>query len=135
VLSDCRLINLQRIGDVRGNLTIAEYDHHVPFEVKRIYYLTDVPASSERGGHAHKALHQFIIPISGSFSIHLDDGCERKSIELNDNTKGLYLCPMIWREINHFSANAICLVLASELYDEGDYYRDHALFSKDVLSK
>jgi hypothetical protein len=135
MLENCKIIDLPRIHDPRGNLTFVEGSRHIPFDIRRVYYLYDVPGGSERGGHAHKALHQFIIAMSGSFDIHLDDGRSKKTIHMNRSYYGLYLCPMIWREIDNFSSGAVCMVLASDYYDESDYYRDHALFLEDVLGK
>lgn len=128
MIDDCRLIDLPKIQDHRGNLTFIEGSHHIPFDIQRVYYLYDVPGGSERGGHAHKALQQLIVAISGSFDIHLDDGYEKRTIHLNRSFLGLYLCPMIWREIDNFSSGAVCMVLASDYYDESDYYRDYELF-------
>jgi hypothetical protein len=91
-----------------------------------------VPGGAERGGHAHKALHQLIIAISGSFDIHLDDGHEKKTIHMNRSYYGLYVCPMMWREIDNFSSGAVCMVLASNYFDEDDYYRDYSKFISDV---
>ena len=127
-ISDCKIVNLPKITDARGNLTFIEGGRHVPFEVKRVYYLYDVPGGAERGGHAHKDLHQLIIAISGSFDIVLDDGREKKRFHLNRSYYGIYVCPMIWREMDNFSSGAVCLVLASNLYDEADYYRSHPEF-------
>ncbi len=131
-LDQCQLIELPKISDPRGNLTFVEADRHIPFEIKRVYYLYDVPGGAERGGHAHKALHQLIIAMSGSFDIHLDDGKNKKTIHLNRSYNGLYVCPMIWREMDNFSSGAVCMVLASNFYDESDYYRDYNEFMKDV---
>jgi hypothetical protein len=127
-ISDCRLIDLPKISDPRGNLTFIEGGRHVPFPIERIYYLYDVPGGAERGGHAHKELHQLIIAISGSFDIVLDDGSEKKRFHLNRSYYGLYVGPMIWREMDNFSSGAVGLVLASNRYDESDYYRDYAQF-------
>ncbi len=127
-LESCHLVNLPKISDPRGNLTSVEAGKHIPFELKRVYYLYDVPEAAERGGHAHKSLHQLMIAASGAFEIELDDGRERKSYHLNRPDLGLYLCPMVWREIKNFSAGALCLVLASDVYDEDDYIRDYAGF-------
>lgn len=127
-ISDCRLIDLPVINDHRGNLTFVEGSRHVPFDIRRVYYLYDVPGGAERGGHAHKELHQLIIAMSGSFDIVLDDGREKKRIHLNRSYFGLYVCPMIWREMDNFSSGAVCLVLASNLYDETDYFRDYEDF-------
>lgn len=113
-IQDCSIINLPRINDPRGNLTFVESGHHIPFNIRRVYYLYDVPGGSERGGHAHKALHQLIIAMSGSFDIHLGDGLEKKTVHMNRSYYGLYVCPMIWREIDNFSSGAVCMVLASD---------------------
>lgn len=132
MIENCNVIQLNKISDPRGNLTFVESNRHVPFEIKRVYYLYDVPNGSERGGHGHKALHQLIVAISGSFDIHLDDGISKKTIHMNRSYEGLYVCPMIWREIDNFSSGAVCLVLASDFYDEADYYRDYGNFVQDV---
>lgn len=124
----CQLIELPKITDPRGNLTFIEGMNHIPFEIKRVYYLYDVPGGAERGGHAHKALQQVIIAMSGSFDVILNDGHEKKRIHLNRSYIGLYVCPMIWRELDNFSSGSVCMVLASEKYDEGDYYRNYAEF-------
>jgi dTDP-4-dehydrorhamnose 3,5-epimerase-like enzyme len=129
-LADCKLIDLPKINDPRGNLTFVEGGRHVPFDIKRVYYLYDVPGGAERGGHAHKNLHQLIVAMSGSFDIVLDDGRQKKRIHLNRSYYGLYICPMIWREMDNFSSGAVCLVLASNLYDKSDYYREYADFLK-----
>jgi hypothetical protein len=127
-LQNCRIIDLPKILEPRGNLTFIEANQHVPFPIQRVYYLYDVPGGAERGGHAHKALHQLIIAISGSFDVVLDDGHEKQRHHLNRSYYGLYVCPMIWRELDNFSSGSVCLVLASNHYDEDDYYRDYAEF-------
>ncbi len=127
-LADCKIIDLPRINDRRGNLTFIEGGRHVPFEVKRVYYLYDVPGGAERGGHAHKNLHQLIIAMSGSFDVVLNDGVQQKRFHLNRSYFGMYICPMIWRELDNFSSGSVCLVLASNLYDEADYFRDYETF-------
>jgi dTDP-4-dehydrorhamnose 3,5-epimerase-like enzyme len=127
-LADCRLIELPKIEDSRGNLTFIEGHRHVPFDIARVYYLYDVPGGSERGGHAHKALHELIVAMSGSFDVVLDDGREKKRFHLNRSYYGLYVCPMIWRELDNFSSGGVCMVLASNLYDEFDYYRNYGDF-------
>ena len=131
-LDKCQIFDLPRINDPRGNLTFVEANRHIPFDIRRVYYLYDVPGGAERGGHAHKALHQLIIAMSGSFDIHLDDGYAKKTIHMNRSYYGLYVCPMIWREIDNFSSGAVCMVLASEYYDELDYYREYNDFISDV---
>ena len=131
-LNKCQIFDLPRINDSRGNLTFIESNRHIPFSIQRVYYLYDVPGGSERGGHAHKALHQLIISMSGSFDIHLDDGDAKKTIHMNRSYNGLYVCPMIWREIDNFSSGAVCMVLASDYYDEQDYYRDYSAFINDA---
>ena len=122
-LTLCRTIELPVIHDARGNLTFIEGERHIPFLIQRVYYLYDVPGGSERGGHAHKGLHQLIIAMSGSFDVILDDGSDRKRFHLNRSYFGLYVCPMIWRELDNFSSGSVCMVLASNRYDEDDYYR------------
>jgi hypothetical protein len=126
ILSKCTLIELPKIADPRGNLTFIEGGRHIPFDIQRVYYLYDVPGGAERGGHAHKALHQLIIAMSGSFDVVLDDGIDKKRIHLNRSYNGLYVCPMIWRELDNFSSGSVCMVLASNLYGESDYYRDYS---------
>jgi glyoxylate utilization-related uncharacterized protein len=134
-LNECRLIDLPKVTDWRGNLTFIEGMKHVPFDVKRVYYLYDVPGGAARAGHGHRALEQFIIAMSGSFDIIVDDGAHRKRVHLNRSYYGLYLPPMIWREIDNFSSGSVCLVLASTLYDEEDYYRDYETFKDAALAR
>jgi dTDP-4-dehydrorhamnose 3,5-epimerase-like enzyme len=131
-IENCDILELPIIRDPRGNLTFVEGGKHIPFNIRRVYYLYDVPGGAERGGHAHKALHQLIIAMSGSFDIHLDDGSGKKTIHMNRSYNGLYVCPMIWREIDNFSSGAVCMVLASDYYDEQDYYRDYGIFINDA---
>ena len=132
LLKSCRIVDLPRISDPRGNLTFIEGANHVPFEIKRIYYTYDVPGGADRGAHAHKNLHQLIIAMSGSFDVILDDGFDQKRYHLNRSYVGLYICPMMWRYLDNFSSGSVCLVLASSLYDANDYYRDYELFLKDA---
>jgi dTDP-4-dehydrorhamnose 3,5-epimerase-like enzyme len=131
-MKDCRIIELPKITDRRGNLTFIEGNTHIPFEIKRVYYLYDVPGGADRGSHAHKALHQFVICLSGSFDLILDDGYGEKAFSLNRSHKGIYICPMIWRQLNNFSSGAVCMVLASEVYDENDYIRNRSQFISSV---
>jgi hypothetical protein len=127
-LQDCKIINFPKIGEPRGNLTFIEGGRHIPFEIRRVYYLYDVPGGAERGGHAHKQLQQLIIAMSGSFDVVLDDGSRKQRFHLNRSYYGLYICSMVWRELDNFSSGSVCLVLASERFDEADYYRDYPQF-------
>lgn len=123
---NCTMIELDRHhSDRKGNLTVVENNKTVPFEVKRTYYLYDVPGGESRGGHAHKALSQLIIAASGSFTVTLDDGKVKRTFVLNRPYQGLYVVPGIWRTLDDFSSGAVCMVLASEGYDERDYIRDY----------
>lgn len=124
----CKIIELPKITDARGNLTFVEGSNQIPFDIQRVYYLYDVPGGAQRGGHAHKGLHQLIIAMSGSFDVVLDDGSNKKRVHLNRSYNGLYICPMIWRELDNFSSGSVLMVLASNKYDEGDYYRDYNQF-------
>ena len=127
-LSHCRLIDLPKVSDARGNLSFVESGIHVPFGIERVYYLYDVPGGADRGSHSHKNLHQFIIAMAGSFDVLLDDGREKRRFQLNRPYFGLYVCPMIWRYLDNFSSGAVCMVLASAKYDESDYIRDYQSF-------
>jgi len=129
-IEKCKIIDLPKIHDPRGNLTFIEGGGHIPFSIQRVYYLYDVPGGSERGGHAHKGLHQLIIAMSGSFDVLLDDGKEKRRYHLNRSYTGLYVCPMMWRELENFSSGSVCMVIASNLYAEDDYYRDYAEFMR-----
>lgn len=128
-LADSRKIALPVVEERRGNLTFIESDRHVPFAIQRVYYVYDVPGGAERGGHAHKRLHQLVIAASGSFDVHLDDAREQRTYHLNRAYEGLYVAPMTWRSIDNFSGNSVCLVLASAPFDEDDYYRDYEQFA------
>ena len=121
----CKLIDLPKINDPRGNLTFIEGGRHVPFDIKRVFYLYDVPGGADRGGHALKKCHQFLIAMSGSFDVILYDGKEKQRIQLNRSYHGLIIPPMIWREMDNFSSGSVCLALASAVYDADDYYRDY----------
>ncbi len=131
-IEKCSIIQLPRISDPRGNLTFIENSNHIPFDIKRVYYLYDIPGGSDRGTHAHKTLHQFIIAISGSFDVELDDGIIKKRFHLNRSYYGLYVCPMMWRLLDNFSSGSVCLVLASGIYDEFDYIRDYNVFIQET---
>ena len=131
----CRIIDLPKISDPRGNLTFIEGMRHIPFDIRRVYYTYDVPGGADRGGHAHKALHQLIIAMSGSFDVTLDDGRNKKKFHLNRSYQGLYVCPMMWRYLDNFSSGSVCMVLASNLYEASDYYRDYNEFISAVISK
>jgi dTDP-4-dehydrorhamnose 3,5-epimerase-like enzyme len=131
-IDQCRIINFPKIAEARGNLSFIEGTNHIPFPIKRVYYLYDVPSGATRGGHAHKTLSQIIIALSGSFDVLLDDGKEKKLFFLNRPHYGLYIPPGVWREMENFSSNSVALVLASELYNEEDYIRDYSVFRKMV---
>jgi hypothetical protein len=125
---DCVILPLSKIHNRAGNITIVEGQENIPFDVRRIYYLYDIPGGEDRGGHAHKELHQLIVAASGSFNVLLDDGQNKKIITLNRPDYGLMVVPGIWRELFEFSSGAICLVLASQKYDQDDYLRSYEQF-------
>ena len=124
-LKDCRIIDLPKVADPRGNLTFLEGTKHIPFDIKRVFYLYDVPGGADRGGHALKSCEQFLIAMSGSFDVVIYDGKEKQRIHMNRSYNGLYLPPMIWREMDNFSSGSVCLALASQPYNEAEYYRDY----------
>ncbi|MHC5767096.1 MAG: sugar 3,4-ketoisomerase [Nostoc sp.] len=134
-IEQCRIIHLPKVQDPRGNLTFIEGNKHIPFDLKRVYYLYDVPGGAERGGHAHKQLQQLIIAMSGSFDVVLDDGHGKWRFPLNRSYYGLYISSMVWRELDNFSSGSVCMVLASTYYEESDYYRDYEEFIKAVRNK
>lgn len=131
-LEQAKLIDLPKIADRRGNLTFIEGGGHIPFDIKRVYYLYDVPGGESRGGHAHRDLEQCIIAASGSFDVILDDGFRRKKFSLNRSYYGLYIPRLVWRELENFSSGSVCLVLASEHYDPSDYFYDYDDFAGQV---
>ena len=131
-VADCHLIDLPKVNDARGNLTFIEGERHVPFDIRRVFYLYDVPGGSTRAGHALKTCHQFIVSLSGAFDVVLDDGSEKKRFHLNRSHYGLYVTPLTWRELDNFSSNSVCLVLASEPFEESGYFRDYDAFLQAV---
>lgn len=127
-INDCKVVSLPKVKDPRGNLTFIEANNHIPFEIKRVFYLYDVPTEESRGAHAHKELHQFLICLSGSFDVSIDDGEFQAKIHLNRPWKGLHIPPLIWAAEVNFDPGSVCLVLASDLYNEGDYIRGYDEF-------
>lgn len=127
-----QFIDLPVVADPRGNLCFIESGAHAPFEIQRVYYLYDVPSQSTRAGHAHRALHQLLIALSGSFDVRLHDGAREERVSLNRPDRGLLIGPMLWRDIDNFSSGAVCLVLASLHFDESDYIRDFDTFLASV---
>ncbi len=127
-VEDCQLVQLTKIPDPRGNLTFIEGTRHVPFEVRRTYWIYDVPGGETRGGHAYKRLEEFVVALSGSFNVVVDDGRVKRTFMLNRSYLGLYIPNLIWREIENFSTNSVCLILASLPYSEEDYLRDYEAY-------
>lgn len=134
-LDNCKLIELPQVKDHRGNLSFIETGRHVPFEIRRVYYLYDVPGGAERGGHAHRQLEAFIIAMSGSFDVVLDDGSAQKRFHLNRSYFGLYVSPMVWRGLDNFSSGSVSMVLASDFYDEADYIRDYDTYRENLPAR
>lgn len=132
MLNMCKMIYFPKIADVRGNLSFIEENRQVPFGIKRVFFLYDVPSGATRGGHAHKTLKQIVIALSGSFDIVLDDGFNKKTFSLNRPHYGMYIPPGIWSELGNFSSNSLALSLASEVFDESDYIRDYETFKRMV---
>jgi hypothetical protein len=130
IVGGCRIITLPKIADVRGNLSFVEGGRHIPFEIRRAYWIYDVPGGASRGGHAYYKLEEFIIAASGSFDVAVDDGSERQVVPLNRSYFGLYVPPMVWRQIENFSSNSVTLILGSLPYSEEDYLRDHEAFGR-----
>lgn len=128
-VNDCKIIELDKHhSDRKGNLTVVENGVTLPFDVKRVYYLYDVPGGESRGSHAHRELEQLIVAASGSFTVVMDDGINKKSFFLNRPYQGLYVKPGLWRDLEDFSSGAVCMVLASEIYQKEDYIRDYDEF-------
>lgn len=130
----CKLVEFPKIKDHRGNLTFLEGNRHIPFDIKRVYYLYDVPGGESRAGHAHRALASVIIAINGSFDVLIDDGKAQRTHRLSRANEGLYICPGIWRELHNFTSGSVSLVLASEIYDESDYFREYSDFAQAVTN-
>lgn len=133
-VNDCQLIQLPRIQDPRGNLSFVESERHVPFEMKRVFYLYDVPGGENRAGHALRSCHQFLIAMSGSFDVIVKDGYSERRVHLNRSYCGIHLPPLVWRELDNFSSGSVCMVIASERYDESGYFRDYRSFLAAVAS-
>jgi hypothetical protein len=129
-IEDCKIVQLSKINNRAGNITIIENMIDIPFNVNRVYFLYDIPSSESRGGHGHKALHQLVVAASGSFNINLNDGKNDKTIFLNRPDFGLLIVPGIWRDLSSFSSGSVCLVFASDFYSENDYIRDYNDFLK-----
>jgi len=127
-IDEIEIIELPQIHDPRGNLTFIENSKHIPFDIKRVFYIYDIPTGAKRGAHAHKTLHEFIICLSGSFDVDLDDGIQKKIIHLNRPWLGIHIPPMIWAAEINFDPNSVCLCLTSDFYDADDYIRDYDLF-------
>ncbi len=129
-MENVRIIELPKIFDERGNLSFIEGDNHIPFKIKRTYMIYDVPGGETRGGHAFMETNEFIVALSGSFDVVLDDGNKKRTYSLNRSYYGLYVPNMIWRSLENFSTNSLCMILASEMYNEGDYLRDYLQFKQ-----
>ena len=127
-IDDVKLVELPRFNDPRGNLSFAEQNNHIPFAIQRTYWVYDVPGGENRGGHAYKSTSEFIIAISGSFDVILDDGSEKKTYTLNRSYYGLYVPRGLWREMENFSTNSLAMILSSTDYDPNDYVRDYDEF-------
>src|ERR1041384_938164 len=133
-IADCTLLHLPKVADHRGNLTFIEQHKHVPFEVRRVFYVYDIPSGQDRGAHAHRALHQFVVCLSGSLDVALDDGNERRTVHLNRPWIGLHIPPMIWASEGNFDPGTVYLILASDYYEAADYYRDYDEFVRVARS-
>lgn len=134
-INDCKLITLNKHHHENGNLSVVENGRQLPFDINRVYYLYDVPGGVERGGHSHRQCHEFIIAVSGSFDIEIDDGSKKRKITLNRSNCGLHVMPGIWRVLDNFSSGSVCLVIASECYSETDYVRDYSEFKSLTANK
>jgi glyoxylate utilization-related uncharacterized protein len=133
--ASCRTVQLPRIEDVRGNLSFVEERRHIPFAIRRVYWVYDVPGGATREGHAYRTLEEFIIAVSGSFDVAIDDGKERQVVQLNRSYVGLYVPPMVWRRLENFSSNSVALILASQPFSEKDYLREYQDFTRQGKRK
>jgi len=133
-VDQCKVIDLPKINDPRGNLTFIESEKHIPFEIKRVFYIYDVPTGESRGAHAHHTLKQFIICLAGSFDVNVDDGSKKKVIHLNRPWQGVFIPPRIWDSEANFDPGSVCLVLSSDMYNEKDYIRNYDEFLEAVRS-
>ncbi len=133
-IDQCKIIDLPKINDPRGNLTFVESEKHIPFEIKRVFYIYDVPTGESRGAHSHHTLKQFIICLAGSFDVKVDDGRKKKVIHLNRPWQGVFIPPMIWDSEANFDPGSVCLVLSSDMYNEKDYIRNYDEFLEVVQS-
>jgi mannose-6-phosphate isomerase-like protein (cupin superfamily) len=129
-LASCRIIQLPRVEDVRGNLSFVEARRHIPFAIRRVYWVYDVPGGATRDGHAYRTLEEFVIAVSGSFDVVIDDGKEEQIVQLNRSYVGLYVPPMVWRRLENFSSNSVALILASQPFSEEDYLREYQDFTR-----
>jgi len=134
-MQEAKLIDLPKILDKRGNLSFIESDNHIPFKINRTYWIYDVPGGEVRGGHAYRENEEFIVALSGSFTVVLDNGIEKKSYHLNRSYYGLYVPKMYWREMENFSTNSLALVLSSTMFDESDYIRNYNTFNQIIKSE
>jgi hypothetical protein len=130
IVGGCRIIRLPKVADVRGNLSFVEGGRHIPFAIRRAYWIYDVPGGEIRGGHAYRELQEFIIAASGSFDVMVDDGRKRQVVQLNRSYFGLYIPSMVWRQLENFSSNSVALILGSSQYSEEDYFRDDKAFTQ-----
>ncbi len=131
ILAGCRIVQLPRIEDARGNLSFIEGSLHIPFQIRRVYWVYDVPGGAARDGHAYRTLEEFIIAASGSFDVAIDDGRHEQVVQLNRSYVGIYVPPGVWRTLENFSSNSVALILASQAYSEGDYVRDYPQFVRN----
>jgi glyoxylate utilization-related uncharacterized protein len=134
-LTGCRIIQLPKVEDLRGNLSFIEQKRHVPFAIRRVYWVYDVPGGGTRDAHAYRTLEEFIIAVSGSFDVAIDDGKERSKVQLNRSYAGLYVPPMVWRGLENFSSNSVALVLASQPFLDEEYLREYDDFTRQVKAK